>query len=59
MSPEEPELDVVLARALARLVPEGDSPLTWPEAIVWCVAILCVTFLVWRWWRAVWSVGDR
>lgn len=35
------------------------SGISWPDALVWSVAIVCVTFLAWRGARAIWSVGDR
>jgi hypothetical protein len=28
--------------------------MTWPEAFVWAVAIVCATFLAWRAGGAIW-----
>jgi hypothetical protein len=31
----------------------GKQAMTWPEAFVWGVAMLCAAFLVWVWARAM------
>jgi len=33
--------------------------MSWPDALGWSVAIVCVSFLVWRAFRAIWRVGGR
>ncbi len=37
---------VLACRARDALASGGAA--TWPEALVWCVAIVCATFLLWR-----------
>lgn len=41
---------------LPRVPDEPDEPLTMPAALVWSVAIMCGTFLVWRWGSALFGV---
>jgi hypothetical protein len=42
--------------ALWRQAPGGS--VTWPEAVVWCVALPCCTFLIWRIgaWLKTWEL---
>jgi hypothetical protein len=47
---------VVLGIAFVGCLPVS-SGMSWPDAFVASVAIVCVAFLAWRAGRAIWRVG--